>query len=373
MPPPYLNVFIPLSNITYTEMVVYNFNELIVVDWGVPHEQSLGLPLKCIYDKISEEEIECCPICNIKLGCVPLEKLRPDHTLQDVRAKIFPFKRRKVKAPEVVAAVTIPVRRKERSLSSLVVSTPRVSNHTTMTGRRTKAVARKAAVRGSSFSVEKLLRKRKVLLSDSNKETENVSELWEGKLDLWKPLNCLVEVANRTKSFKPNSQGPDNKVEPKNVIDNEPPIVKPKSFEGSAKRESASEESRISPQSVLDAASIRHERRIGPVWLSLIASEDQEALPPLPQIPAIYLRIKNGDLPVSFIQKYLMRKLELTSEAEVEIKCMGQPLVPTLPLHNLVELWLKTASTPVRIPATIGSSAKDFVMVLTYAHKVPES
>lgn len=31
---------------------------------------------KCIYDKITEEELECCPICNIDLGCSPLEKLR---------------------------------------------------------------------------------------------------------------------------------------------------------------------------------------------------------------------------------------------------------------------------------------------------------
>lgn len=31
---------------------------------------------KCIYDKIQEEELECCPICNTDLGCVPLEKLR---------------------------------------------------------------------------------------------------------------------------------------------------------------------------------------------------------------------------------------------------------------------------------------------------------
>ncbi|KAM7266083.1 hypothetical protein ACFE04_019467 [Oxalis oulophora] len=30
---------------------------------------------KCIYDKITEEEIESCPICDIDLGCAPLEKL----------------------------------------------------------------------------------------------------------------------------------------------------------------------------------------------------------------------------------------------------------------------------------------------------------
>ena len=33
---------------------------------------------KCIYNKISDEELECCPICNTDLGCVPLEKLRLD-------------------------------------------------------------------------------------------------------------------------------------------------------------------------------------------------------------------------------------------------------------------------------------------------------
>lgn len=34
---------------------------------------------KCIYNKLSDEELDCCPICNIDLGCVPLEKLRSDH------------------------------------------------------------------------------------------------------------------------------------------------------------------------------------------------------------------------------------------------------------------------------------------------------
>lgn len=85
--------------------------------------------------------------------------IRPDHNLQDVRAKIFPLKRRKVKAPEVVPPVTLPARRKERSLSQLVVNAPKVATQA-MTGRRTKAVTRKAAVlRGSSFSMEKTVKK----------------------------------------------------------------------------------------------------------------------------------------------------------------------------------------------------------------------
>lgn len=386
---------------------------------------------KCIHEKLSDEEFECCPICNIDLGCAPLEKLRPDHNLQDVRAKIFPLKRRKVRAPEAVPSVTLPVRRKERSLSSLVVSTPRVSIQSTMTGKRTKSVARKTALRGCSFSVEKSIKNDEDSVEDrpesssspesrkkftqnvrqssptaeafgppvSNKEIENGAEPWEGKLDLWKPLNCLVEVANRTKSFKFNSQGSSANSEPTHGPDSEAQVhktkvkehgrkskvqeetnstaslslesVKPKKLRRvRRKRESGFGESGIAPQAVLDAASAKCERRIGPIWFSLVASEDQEGDAPLPQISASYLRIKDGNVPVSFIQKYLMRKLDLRSEAEVEIKCMGQPVVPTLELHNLVDLWLRTAATSQRIQASVGSSAKDFVMVLAYARKV---
>lgn len=388
---------------------------------------------KCIYSKISDEELECCPICNTDLGCVPLEKLRPDHNLQDVRAKIFPFKRRKVNAPEVVPSIALPARRKERSLSSLVVSTPRVSTQATMTGRRSRAVARKAvALQGSRFSIEKTIKKEGDSVEDhpqsssspetsnkflqntgqssspgersqstSIKETENDVEPWDAKLDLWKPLNCLVEVANRTKSFKSNSQGSDAKLEPiqaneiegrvrkskikevkrKSKVEDEKNIanpvysetVKPKILRRvRRKRERAFGESCISPQAVLDAAGAKHERRLGPVWFSLVASEDREGSAPLPQVPASYLRIKDGNMPVLLIQKYLMRKLDLTSETEVEIKCMGQPVAPSLRLYNLVDLWLKTTATSERVSASIGSSAKDFVIVLAYARKVSD-
>ncbi|GMP99583.1 hypothetical protein CsSME_00047008 [Camellia sinensis var. sinensis] len=292
---------------------------------------------KCIYKKISDEELECCPICNVDLGSVPLEKLRPDHNLQDVRAKIFPFKRRNMKAPEAAPSVTLPVRRKERSLSSLVVSTPRVSTQTAMTGRRSKAVSRKAsALRGSSFPIEKPVKKEEDSVEDrpesssspetlnkftqnirqnsSNaetssrpkpeKEAENGAETWEGKVDLWKPLNFLVEVANRSKSSKYTSQGSAAKLEPLHAPDSEGHIrktkvkehgtkhrvqdkkdstdpvpldsVKPKKLRRfRPKKAATSGELGVSPQAVLDAPSARSEKRIGPIWFSLVASEEQ--------------------------------------------------------------------------------------------------
>ncbi|KAF7850628.1 hypothetical protein BT93_L5170 [Corymbia citriodora subsp. variegata] len=377
---------------------------------------------KCIYDKISAEELECCPICNIDLGCVPLEKLRPDHNLQDVRAKVFPFKRRKVKAPESAPSTSLPIRRKERSLSQLVVNTPKVSSQTTMTGKRTKVTARKASVlQGSNFSIEKAVKKEEDstgdrLESSSSPETlskfaQNIRQGFtssepsqtvperktgdEKKSQVWEPLQYLVEVANRTKSSRPSLQGPERVLAieaplPGNKIKNNKFKVKvqdekndtsPASTEVSRpkrlrkvrqKRTAVSGESGISPQDVLDAAGTKCEQRTGPIWFSLIASEDQEGDAPLPQIPASYLRIKDGNLPVSFIQKYLVRKLDLASETEVEIRCMGQTVLPTLLLYNLVDLWLQTASTSERVPAIVGSSAKDFVMVLAYARRVPD-
>ncbi|MED6182064.1 hypothetical protein PIB30_025302 [Stylosanthes scabra] len=383
---------------------------------------------KCIYDKITDEELECCPICNIHLGCVPLEKLRPDHSLQDVRAKVFPLKGRKVTTtPEPAApSVSLPARRKERSLSSLVVSTPRVSQQATMTGRRTKPTRKASSLRSSSFSIEKPIKKEEEILenhpeSSSSRDTSNKfaqntgqsegsqslpnngtvngSESWDAKLDLWKPLNCLVEVASRSKSFKSNAQGSDAKPETVQVNETNSQVLKTKNKENKRKGKTEDEktstcpvssdtakpnksrrvrrrkeppfgESGILPQSVLDSNSSKH-LRTGPIWFSLVASDNQEGDAPLPQIPSSYVRIKDGSIPVSFIQKYLVKKLELTSEAEVEIKCMGQPVLPTLRLQNLIELWLDSAATSQRIPATIGSSAKDFVMVLGYARKVP--
>ncbi|KAK7852875.1 e3 ubiquitin protein ligase drip2 [Quercus suber] len=395
---------------------------------------SLCLHTKCIYEKLSDEEMDCCPVCNIDLGCLPVEKLRPDHNLQDIRAKIFPLKRRKVEAPEVTPTNSLPVKRKERSLSSLVVSTPKVPMQTGLTGRRTKA-ARKAAIRGG-FSVEehtkkedsaedhplsssshdsqnKITRNKRQNFSVAepsnekkhNEDTENDVEIIEGKADLWTPLNCLVEAANRTKSSKSNSQGPslakseqasahDSEVymsetkaraESPSVLDNEVYMSKSKTKENgqnmkaqdenngttllpgpvkrrrlrAASRKSTAASGKLHPsaQAMLDVAGSKRNRKNSPIWFSLVASEDRRCF-------------LATDICMLLEDKYLMKKLDLTSEAEVEIMCRGQPVVPSLQLQNLVDLWFRTASTSKKVPASVGSSAKDFVMVLSYCRKV---
>ncbi|CAN1844949.1 E3 ubiquitin protein ligase DRIP2 [Linum perenne] len=371
---------------------------------------------KCIYRRISKDELESCPICNIDLGCVALEKLRADHNLQDVRSKIFPFKRRKIEAPpdgspevapEEAASVPFPMRRKERSLSSLVVSTPKFSKQTTTTGRRTKLAPRKCtAARSSSVPLEKpikeddhpegfpessssreiessLNRKRRQSSSAepsqsaSNTEAPNGAEPWDGKSDLWQPLNFLVEVASRTKSYKSNSQLPDVKLESIHLRESEPSIRKTKYKEDKERSEADDEKIQMNTDckqleepkkmhrirrrkpartgiSSQDGSSSQQERRTTPVWFSLIASDEQD-----------------GSIPVSFIQKYLKRKLDLLSEEEIEIKCMGETVIPTSQLQSLVEQWIqKQSSTSERMKARVGSSAEEFVMVLGYARRV---
>nr|CAB3493284.1 unnamed protein product [Digitaria exilis] len=107
-----------------------------------------GLCRECIMGKINDEDVDCCPVCNIDLGCDPEEKLRPDHNLQDIRNKLFPIKKKKVDSPKV--STTLPAKRKQRSLSSLVVDTPSIVMRNGLTGKRTKTKRRATASRVTS-------------------------------------------------------------------------------------------------------------------------------------------------------------------------------------------------------------------------------
>lgn len=371
---------------------------------------------KCIHKKLTDEELECCPLCNIDLGCVPLEKLRPDHSLQDVRGKIFPSKHTRVKAPEVVPSVTLPLRRKERSLSSLVVNTPRVSPQTNLTGKRSRVPPRKKP-RGSTFSADKSVKKEDDSMEDhqdssssreiSNKFTQKLrqksstpelssdpspdKETKNGKVDVWNPLNYLVEVANRSKSSKFTSQGSNVKSEPQNTQKSEGNARKPKGKD-QLKRSKIQDENgqsdvdvtesakpkkirryrkkKAGSQAVVDADAnnAAREKRINPIWFHLVPSEEQEG-EPLRQIEGSFVRLKDGNIPVSVIQKFVMSKLKLGSEHEIELRCMGQPMVPTMLLANLMELWLQKQPTSQTVSVMIGSSAKEYMMEISYARK----
>ncbi|CAB4292201.1 unnamed protein product [Prunus armeniaca] len=423
---------------------------------------------KCIYKKIIDEEVDYCPKCKADLGVSPLEKLRADNNWEDIRAKLFPSDRKKVnaaadhnvqdikektvpsetkefkapadhnmqditpklfpsereqvKAPSV-SSVTFPAKRKERYLSSLVISTPRVSSSSDMSGRR-RYPTRRSFTLQESLSIQEPEKKEEDLLERLNssrtpkkdavytrqnsiegsskqhmvnKGVEDNAQPGDGKANLWKPLNRLVEGASNTSADKlpvqlPAAESvlPDNvnketreikaileydnisKVHGNENESNPAPsgsVTFRKAQRGRKRKPAASQGLNISAQYVIDANN-KCERRFKPIWFSLIASNHQDGYAPLPQIPSCYLRVKDGNLPVSFIKKYLVKKLELTSEDEVEISLQGKPVIPTLQLQNLVDLWLRTTPASQIIQTSPGSSAKEYVMALTYGRKM---
>ena len=117
------------------------------------------------------------------------------------------------------------------------------------------------------------------------------------KAELWKPLNCLVEAANRTRGLKSGPPSPSIKTEQSNVDrDNEGDLHKAKVREhpnklkvhddkngdGSShlppvvvrRRRRKRRDLGTSTQALIDAASATRERRTSPIWLSLVPSFD---------------------------------------------------------------------------------------------------
>lgn len=150
-----------------------------------------------------------------------------------------------------------------------------------------------------------------------NDDMEDDLEIMEGKADLWTPLNCLVEAANRTKSSKssqgsslakselpcahdcdPYSSEPKSRIESanghegympktknkehgqvtkvqddKNGTNSLPVSVKRRRLTAARKRAAMS--GAASAQAMLGAAAAKSNRKNSPIWFSLVASEDQ--------------------------------------------------------------------------------------------------
>ncbi|KAG0597133.1 hypothetical protein M758_UG314000 [Ceratodon purpureus] len=131
------------------------------------------------------------------------------------------------------------------------------------------------------------------------------------------------------------------------------------------------------------------------IWFHLESGDIPAGEDALPALSSPYVRIKDGKLPVYHVKKYLVQKLahKVKSEMEVEITCRGQPVVSSLPLESIRDIWF-SAQIPEQPQAqaqgqgagqgeTSGAvangssssdlpSGKNFLMVLTYRrHRKP--
>ncbi|KAL1294643.1 E3 ubiquitin protein ligase DRIP2-like [Arachis ipaensis] len=402
----------------------------------------------CIDKKLIDEQLKHCPVCNADLGCSPLDKLRTDHSLQDLRNKILPEEGKKIgKTPKNC------VKRKKKSLSSLEAnatgakaatperevsapsqpdcSSPKPEKveedvrkdekqprrigildevSTKLTARRAKVVARKKYLLKeltSSCEPDKVTgdqrkenddRFQLEISNDSSKaRVQNPSkpdssqqivpnkipidnvESWQEALDLCEPLNSIVEAARKNKSCSkstmqehaviPSVKSSDNDGQPKVENGDENESNRSRSSDTKGRKLKFSEDLNVPVQQQVITSNGESNRGFGPVWFSLVASEVNEESAKLPKITPSYLRVKDGSLLVSHIKMYIVKKLGLVSESEVEISLQGKPVLPCMQLQNLVELWLQTKPLNEKIQTHVGSSAKDFVMVLSYHRK----
>ncbi|KAL4322862.1 uncharacterized protein DDB_G0271670 [Arachis ipaensis] len=107
------------------------------------------------------------------------------------------------------------------------------------------------------------------------------------------------------------------------------------------------------------------------IWFMLQAEQNQVREPFLPQIAKSYLRIKDGRMTVRLLMKYLVSKLRLQMESEIEITCRGQKLLPFLTLQHVRDnIWTQRDTTNITTtsrPLLSDSSTTDHVMVLHYS------
>ncbi|XP_010453385.1 PREDICTED: 1-phosphatidylinositol 3-phosphate 5-kinase-like isoform X2 [Camelina sativa] len=111
------------------------------------------------------------------------------------------------------------------------------------------------------------------------------------------------------------------------------------------------------------------------IWFLLQASQNQTVEPFLPQIPKSYLRIKDGKMTVRLLMKYLVNKLRLEHESQVEIRCRGQELEPVLTLQHVRDaIWRGSRGnlslSSQNITLLPNSSTSDHLMVLHYGRTI---
>ncbi|XP_013609827.1 PREDICTED: ankyrin repeat and ELMO domain-containing protein D isoform X2 [Brassica oleracea var. oleracea] len=107
------------------------------------------------------------------------------------------------------------------------------------------------------------------------------------------------------------------------------------------------------------------------IWFLLQASQNQTREPFLPQIPKSCLRIKDGKMTVRILMKYLVNKLRLDHETQVEIRCRGKELEPVLTLQHVRDtIWRgsrdNSSVSQNLITLLPNSSTSDHLMVLHY-------
>ncbi|KAI4988627.1 protein LAX PANICLE 2-like [Hordeum vulgare subsp. vulgare] len=105
-------------------------------------------------------------------------------------------------------------------------------------------------------------------------------------------------------------------------------------------------------------------------WFVLLASHNQRREQRLPQVQRSYLRVRDGRMTVRVVMGYLVCKLGLEDNSQLEITCRSHNLLPTMTLwHVRDNIWrLPPTETAVILPVP-GSMSTNQVMTLHYGRR----
>ncbi|KAJ4962904.1 hypothetical protein NE237_022843 [Protea cynaroides] len=102
------------------------------------------------------------------------------------------------------------------------------------------------------------------------------------------------------------------------------------------------------------------------VWFTLRSLRNREGVM-LPQLSRAYIRVKNENVTVLIVKMYLVTRLGLTSEVEIDISCMGQPLLNSQTLRYVRDVIWRPRLTESLSTIASGISLND----TTLAHLMP--
>ncbi|CAN6360905.1 unnamed protein product [Urochloa humidicola] len=103
-------------------------------------------------------------------------------------------------------------------------------------------------------------------------------------------------------------------------------------------------------------------------WFLLRAAQNQRREPPLPQIARSYLRVsRDGRMTVRVVMSYLVNKLGLDDDSQLEITCRGQRLPPTMTLQQVRDnIWRPMPAEAAAVLPAPGSPSTNQIMTLHY-------
>ncbi|XP_017982240.1 PREDICTED: E3 ubiquitin protein ligase DRIP2 isoform X4 [Theobroma cacao] len=295
---------------------------------------------QCKYQKLEEDNRNHCPVCNAYLGSFPEELLRNDHNSRELVMQIFPLG--KTSGEESSEASSVKIKNAETAAPTLT----------------------EANIQRQDFSMP---REAKRIHDDRDVTRYNLhlNETPNGRSN--HSVNAIkkqghAQVKRRRRTKRKPCKFLTGQREDGSMIWTEKEMPKPGASDLGKSINSGKQFGGTLSLKELPGYSSR------PVWFCLLACQEKKGMA-LPQIPKPFISTRDGDLAVSFVNKYLARKLNLKHESEVEVMCLGHSLVPTLTLNNLIDIWVDAVSNmgPMSVNCNADNgNGGNFVMELTY-------